>query len=282
MEEAKIKALIQLLDDNDTEIYESVYQELLKIGKKYYNFLQNQYNNSQNELLKVRLGLILQELQGDLVTEKLLNWRKEGGENLLEGWALVTQYFYPTANILDYKKKISSWVHQIWLKTQPGMKVDQKLKIVINFLKNQVGFSFQPSEDLYLNPEFLFLNSVIDKKKGNTFSLCLLLNIIFHQLEVYTHIVSFKDYYAIRYLDHQQHYYIDVFNTSEIFTENDVKLFLIKLNLDVNLLHYKPISNIYLILNLLNLAKALYNQNQNHEQYKKTEELLQYIDIRFT
>ncbi len=282
MEENKIKALIQLLDDSDPEIYESVYQEILKIGKNYYQFLQNQYKVCENELLKVRLGLILQELQGELITDKLLNWRKEGGESLLEGWALVTQYFYPSINILDYKKKISSWVHQIWLKTQPGMKVEQKLKIVIQFLKNQVGFSFQPSEDLYLNPEFLFLNAVIDQKKGNTFSLCLLLNIIFHQLEVYTHIVSFKDYYAIRYLDHQQHYYIDVFNSNEIFSENDVKLFLIKLNLDVNLFHYKPISNIYLMLHLLNYAKALYNQNQNHEQYQKTEELLQHIDIKFT
>lgn len=280
MEESKIQALIQLLDDEDPEIYHSVYQELLKIGKKYYYFLLNQYQKNTNEILKVRLGLILQELQGDIITEKILNWRKEGGDNLLEGWALVSQYFYPSINILEYKKKISSWVHQIWLKTQPGMKILEKLKIVLNFLKN-IGFTFSPSEDLYLNPEFLFLHTVIDQKKGNTFSLCLLLNIIYHQLEVYTHIVSFKDYYAIRYLDHHQHYYIDVFNTNEIFTENDVKLFLIKLNLDVNLLHYKPISNIYLILILLNFAKSLYDKNQNHEQFQRTENLLKYIDIKF-
>lgn len=281
MEDSKIQALIQLLDDSDPEIYHSVYQELLKIGKNYYYFLLNQYQNNTNEILKVRLGLILQELQGDIVTDKILNWRKEGGDNLLEGWALVSLYFYPSINILEYKKKISSWVHQIWLKTQPGMKILEKLKIVLNFLKN-IGFTFSPSEDLYLNPEFLFLHTVIDHKKGNTFSLCLLLNIIYHQLEVYTHIVSFKDYYAIRYLDHQQHYYIDVFNTNEIFTENDVKLFLIKLNLDVNLLHYKPISNIYLILILLNLAKSLYDKNKNHEQFQRTENLLKYIDIKFS
>ncbi len=281
MEENKIKALIQLLDDEDQEIYQSVYNELLKLGNNHYIFIQNQYKTVKNELTKFRLGLILQELNGLVATDKLLQWRKEGGENLLDGWALVTQYYYPMIDMLDYKKKISNWVHQIWLKTQPGMKIEQKLKIVLNFLKNNIGFNFSTSDDINLNPEYLFLNHVIDRKKGNNLSLCLLLNIIFHQLEVYTHVVSFKNYHAIRYLDHHQHLYIDVFNTDEIFKDNEVKLFLLKLNLNTNLLHYKPLSNIYLILTVLNQAKYLFEQNQNPELYQKTQELLKNIEIKF-
>jgi len=281
MDENKIKALIQLLDDEDKEVYQQVHKELLKLGKSYFDFLRNQYFQQENELLKLRIGYILQELQGEVVIDKLLNWRKNGGESLLEGWILVSQYFFPTLNVLEYKKKINTWVHQIWLKTQPGMKILQKLKVVLQFLKNNLGFSFMPSEDLYLNADFLFIHHVIDQKKGNTLSLSILLNIIFNQLEVYTHIISLREYYAIRYLDHQHHYYIDVFNVDEIFTENDVKLFLIKLNLDINLLHYKPISNIYLILFLLNYAKEMFTQSQNLEQLYKTEELLNQIDIKF-
>jgi len=279
MEESKLKALVNLLDDNDPEVYEQVHNELLKFGKNHYDSLKNFYLKNDNEVTKLRLRIILQELQSEFLKENLLKWRKSGGENLLDGWLMVSQFFHPTLNTIDYKKKISSWVHQIWLKTQPSMKIPQKLKTVLNFLKS-IGFIFSPSEDSYQNPDFMYIHQVIDNKNGNTLSLSMLLNIIFHQLEIFTHVVSFKEYYAVRYLDHYHHYYIDVFNTDEIFHENDVKLFLLKLNLDSNLLHYKPISNIYLILFLLNYAKDLYKLNENNELYTKTQELLDYIDIR--
>ncbi|GIV43242.1 MAG: hypothetical protein KatS3mg035_0365 [Bacteroidia bacterium] len=281
MEENKIKILIQLLEDPDTEVYEAVYQEILKLGKNYYPLLESEFKSSQNELVKTRLMLILQQFQGELVTDKLLNWRKGGGESLLEGWSLVTQYFYPTFNFLDYKKKISNWVHKIWLKTRPNMKIEQKIRTVISFLEKQ-DFYFKRTDDLYTNPELMFLNTVVDQKKGNYLSICLLLNIIFHQLEIYTHVVSVEGRFFVRYLDYKEHYYVNpIIYSKDIFYEEDLKVFLIMEKKELNLLHYKPISNIYLILHLLDLLKSLYKEHQNHEQYKKAQALLEYIDIKF-
>ena len=55
----KIKALIQLLDDPNNEVYDLVEKEILSGGSELIPYLQEGFDHSNNELQKTRLATLL-------------------------------------------------------------------------------------------------------------------------------------------------------------------------------------------------------------------------------
>lgn len=57
----KIKALIQLLDDPNNEVYDLVEKEILSGGSELIPYLQEGFDHSNNELQKTRLATLLEK-----------------------------------------------------------------------------------------------------------------------------------------------------------------------------------------------------------------------------
>ena len=100
MDERELGALVSLLEDEDKEILNHVEDKLLSMGTQVIPFLEKEWmKNSLNPDVRNKIEDIIHVLQYDLLKDKLLNWKAEGAEDLLEGMMLISNYQYPDLNI---------------------------------------------------------------------------------------------------------------------------------------------------------------------------------------
>jgi regulator of sirC expression with transglutaminase-like and TPR domain len=280
MNENKFNALIRLLDDNDPHVSEQVESELFQLGSSGIPRLEKAWESVEDLLIQSRLEELIYKIQVGQYSQELYDWRVDGGRDLLEGWLPLTQIQYPTLNVQKYRNEINRLVSRIWLQTNGGMNDLEKLCAVNKLLYNLEKYSGNYKEpDRADNNQ---LSVVLDAKKGNSLSLSALYYLICHQLEIPLQVVNFMGYYALRYYHHNSHFYIDAYNKGMFFTPQQVQQFLKKLKVEQNVYHYKPLSNIYVVLKLIQQLVSSYRQSGLEEKAQVYEQLARDIDIRFT
>src|ERR1051326_7042063 len=98
MKEQEIKALIRLLDDNDTEVFEHIESKLVTLGKSVIPILEREWSSSLDALLQQRIENIIHRIQLDSLHDELREWTRNGGVDLLKGALLVARYQYADLN----------------------------------------------------------------------------------------------------------------------------------------------------------------------------------------
>ena len=88
MNDNEIKALISLLDDDDTEVATHVEGRIREMGNTIIPFLETEWEGSFDPFLQKRLEELIHDLQYTAVLERLATW-KEGGAMVFGLWRLT-------------------------------------------------------------------------------------------------------------------------------------------------------------------------------------------------
>jgi len=279
MKKSAFNALIRLLEDKDPVVAEHVEAELRSLGMEGIATLEKAWEKTKDSVIQARLEQLIYEIQVSHFTEELYTWRKNGGKDLLEGWALLTDIQFPTLNIEKYKNEVNRLVNRTWLQAREQETDLEKLHALNKLLYNSEGYT--GSYDQPSKPEKNYLGFLIDTKDGNSLSLSTLYAIIAEQLGISLQIVNFMGYYALRYYRQDAHFYIDAYNKGIFFTPQQVQEFLKKMKVEDKLYHYNPLSNIYVILNFIQLLITSYTQTGQMDKVELFKQLARDIDIRF-
>jgi len=279
MTDSKFNALIKLLDDNDQEVANQVEGELFNLGTQGIGRLEQVWEKCEDVGLQDRLEDLIGRIQTVHFTDELLDWRRQGGEDLIAGWLIVNQFQYPTLNVQKYRNEISKLVNRIWLQMNGRMKDIERLCLINKFIYGTENFTgnYKNNERADNN----YLSVLIDKKMGNSLSMSTFYSIICHQLELPVQVINFAGYYSLRYIQQDAHCYIDAYNKGMFFTLQQVQQFLKKLKVDENVYHYKPLSNIYIVLDLIQALAHSYKHQREERRAARFMKLLQDIEIKF-
>src|ERR1051325_9902820 len=98
MKKTEIDALIQLLDDSDTEIYGHIESRLIDLGKEVIPMLENAWSKSLDALLQQRIENIIHKIQLTSLKNELKLWIENGSVDLIKGAMIVARYQYPDLN----------------------------------------------------------------------------------------------------------------------------------------------------------------------------------------
>lgn len=278
MNEDKFNALIRLLDDPDPVVTQHVEEELFGLGPKGIEKLEAAWESVGDAIVQARIEELISRIQITHFSGQLLQWRLAGGESLLEGWLLLTQLQYPMLNVQKYRNEIQRLVSKIWLQLDSRMNELERLITI-----NKQLYSVEKYAGNYAapeRPENNYLSFLIDTKQGNSLSLSALYLIVCEQLEIPLQIVNFVGYYAIRCYRRTSHFYIDAYNQGMFFTPQQVQDFLKKLDVEQNVNHYKPLSNIYVILDMIQALITAYGNDNQPEKAALYERLLREIEIK--
>jgi regulator of sirC expression with transglutaminase-like and TPR domain len=278
IEESTFRALVSLLDDPDPFVTSEVEKQLFGLGLNGIERLEQIWEQTDSAIIQHRIEELIGRIQLTSLTEQLLNWRKGGGEDLLEGWLILTQIQYPTLNLQKYRNAVSSLVSRIWIHLDERMNEIEKLCVVNKYFYQIESYSgnYQEPE----KPDNNYLSVLIDSKKGNSLSLSALYLTICNQLNIPLQVVNFVGYYAIRCYRRTSHFYIDAYNQGMFFTPQQVQEFLEKMNVEDKVNHYKPLSNIYIILSIIQQLIQNYQQIESPKA-DIFEKLLKDIEITF-
>jgi regulator of sirC expression with transglutaminase-like and TPR domain len=189
MKKRRLSALIDLLDDPDEMVYQTVEKELLKENHLIIPDLEEKWETSFDEIYQERIENLIQDLHFKQTKKQLNLWIKSTDNDLLEGFLVIDGFQYPDVNLLGIHQKIETIKNEIWLEFNNSLTLLEKTTILNHFLFNIQGFSINHNN---LNsPQNCFINQLLDTKTGNPVSIGILYTIIARQLGISA---QFSDY----------------------------------------------------------------------------------------
>lgn len=289
MKELKeIQALIQLIDDPDDNVFEHVRDRLRTYGSEAIPFLESSWEQeSMGLLFQSRIENLIHEIQFEEIKSDLSQWAESEDKDLLRGAVIVSRYQYPGLDEQLIIDTIQQLRRDVWLELNDNMTAFEKVNIM-----NRIYFGlykFHGDTKNFHSPMNSFLNTVIESRKGNPLSLCLIYSIVAQSLDLPIFgvnlpnhfILAFMDEYGSgQYLKEKNDYgilfYINPFSKGTFFGMKDIKEFLDGLNLPHERSYFEPCSHSDIIRRMITNLISSFQQVGNA---KKVDELTQLRDI---
>jgi regulator of sirC expression with transglutaminase-like and TPR domain len=189
MNKSRLKALIDLLDDPDNLVFETVEQELLKEDDAIIPVLEEKWEASFDETSQERIENLIQDLQFKKTRNMLSNWLTSNEADLLEGFLIIDRFQYPDVNNQGVIQKTERIKNTVWLELNDSLTLLEKTTILNHFFFNIHGFSINHNN--LKSPQNCYINQLLDTKKGNPFSLSLLYTVLARQLGLPVFFIDF-------------------------------------------------------------------------------------------
>jgi regulator of sirC expression with transglutaminase-like and TPR domain len=283
-----IQALVKLIDDPDENVFGHVKDQLLKCGLEAIPYLEHSWETDYYGLIfQTRVEQIIHEIQFEETKNELVAWSKSNDKDLLEGAIVIAKYQYPHLDEQLIRETIQAIRRDIWLEINDNQTAFEQIKIF-----NRVFFShykFQGDAKNFHSPVNSYINTVIESKKGNPLSLCLIYSIVAQSLDLPVYGVNLPNHFVLAYMDskhtnymiNQQNefgvlFYINAFSRGSIFDVNEIKDFLNKYKIEHHREYFEPCSNSAIIKRMLTNLISSFQQIGNSE---KVEELSQLRDL---
>ena len=287
--QSSIQALVQLIDDPDESVFEHVRDQLLKIGSEAIPYLENSWETDYYGLLfQNRIEKIIHDIQFDEVKAKLISWTQSADKDLLKGAIIVAKYQFPGLDENKIHETIQMIRKDIWLELNDHQTAFEQVKIF-----NRIFFGihhFHGDNKNFHSPVNSYIHSVLESKKGNPLSLCLIYSIIAQSLDLPIYGVNLPNHFVLAYMDskhssfaiNQQNefgvlFYINAFSKGSIFDTNEIKDFLNGLNLHHQRDYFEPCSNTAVIKRMLTNLIASFQQVGNAEKVEELKTLRELV-----
>src|SRR5205085_4802511 len=163
-ENKEISALFHLIDDPDEEVFDTVSEKIVSLGRAIIPNLENLWENTPNEEVQERIESLIHKLHFRDLTAEFMSW-KDGSGDLLQGALLVSRYQYPEMTSTSALQEIEKIRRNIWLELNSYLTPLEQVNVVTGILYNYS--KLKGGEVSYDIPEDFFINKVLECKKGN-------------------------------------------------------------------------------------------------------------------
>jgi regulator of sirC expression with transglutaminase-like and TPR domain len=268
MTENEIKALISLLDDEDKQITTHVEQKILSLGKKAIPFLEKEWESNINPTVQNRIEELIHTLQYDLLKERLIEWYNSDEQDLLTGMWILATYQYPDIELEKLKQDLEQIYYEAWLEFRPDLYPTDQIKVINSVFFNKLKFGANTKN--FHSPGNSMINIVLESRKGNPITLCVIYMMIAQKLKLPVYGVNLPNLFILTYKDSNNQFYINAFNKGLIFSKQDIENYINELHLVPQNSFYEPCSNIDII------RRALRNLTMSFEklgEHAKSEEV---------
>jgi regulator of sirC expression with transglutaminase-like and TPR domain len=283
MERSRIDALIALLDDTDTEVVNSVTDNLLKQGISIVPQLEKAWETAPDEKIQERLELVIQNIQFQTAKENLKTWCKGDALNLLEGVFYLAQFQFPEISFEKIDQEIEQIKSNIWIEMSTNLTALERVKI-INHVIFEIHKFLRNSNNFY-SPQNSFINQVLETKKGNPISLAIIYLAVTHKLNLPIYGVNLPKNFILAYKDEYRHYdaedeledilfYINPYNKGAILGKKEIDYFIKQQQLKPDKSYYLPCTNQEIVIRLINNLILSYEKLGFNDKIERLKELL--------
>ncbi len=257
-DDKEIKALLQLLDDPNDEIFQHVSENILKQGENIIPELEKVWEKSLNAILQERIENLIQEIQFSSTQKQLKEWKESGAVDLLKAAYLIAKYQYPDLKYNDIIEAFNKIKQDAWLEINNNLTALEKTRILNHILFQVHEFSGNSSN--FFAPQNSYINHVFDTKKGNPLTLGIIYISLAQELNIPIYGVSMPRNFILAYIDeyniHDPYkddvlFYINPYNNGKVLGEREIDYFLKQQKIEPKKSYYSPCSNIEIIKKLI-------------------------------
>ena len=274
MKQSEIKALISLLDDDDYEVLNHVESKIRSMGDTVIPYLEDHWAESSfSPLMQKKLEDLIHDLQYTAFFDRLINWKKNGSEDLLEGiWAIAT-YQYPELSLKKLRQDVEQIYYEVWLEIRDGMHPMDQIKTLNSVIFGKLKFGANTKH--FHSASNSMLNVVIESKKGNPISLCVIYLLVAQKLNLPIWGVNLPNLFILTYKSGNMQFYINVFNRGLVFNRVDIDSYIAQLNLTQNEIFYQPCNNLDIIKRVLRNLTLAFEKVGDDDKVKEINSALQ-------
>jgi regulator of sirC expression with transglutaminase-like and TPR domain len=282
MQESKeISALFHLLDDPDEEVFDSVSERIVSLGRSIIPNLENLWESTPDENVQERIEMLIHKLHLRDLIEDFNAW-KNGPCELLQGALLAAKYTYPEMNDVSTLQEIEKIRRNIWLELNSYLTPLEQVNVTTGILYSY--YKLKGNEVAYDCREDFQINKVIEQKKGNSITNGILYLIICELLDVPVKAINIPRQFILGYFDSNYNFpnperqksekinfYIDPIN-GQIYSHKDVENYFKRISVPPTASYFRQLGNKRIVQHLLEEYSKCFTDDAN--RYKKNDLIL--------
>ncbi len=199
MTREEIQALIQLLDDPNLEVNQTVTNRILEQGPTILPDLEAAWEGSMDPMHQDRIINLIQEIQTQYNHIQLQKWVRTEQYDLMKGVFLISRYQFPDLEIKELEIGFDRVIKDVWLELNNNLTALEKVRILNHIIFDVHGFT-KNTKNFY-SPQNSYINHVLETGKGNPISLAVVYSIIAQRLGLPIFGVNLPKNFILAYKD---------------------------------------------------------------------------------
>jgi regulator of sirC expression with transglutaminase-like and TPR domain len=280
-ENKELNALVNLLDEPDEKVFDSIREKIHSYGKEAIPYLEKALEINFDNFTQERAGAIIRNIQQAELSVEFTNWMNTSSSDLLKGYLLVTKSQYPELNEETMTIRIEQMKMDAWLELNDNLTALENIK-VLNHIIYHIH-NFDGNKVNLFAPQNFYLNTFLETRKGSALSLGMLYIIIAQKLNIPVFGVNLPQHFILAYVSDLMPevpsmedvlFYINPFNKGAVFTKKEIELFIQQLKINPDRTYFAPCSNIDIIKRLIGNLIYSYTQLGYPDKIEDLEMLL--------
>jgi regulator of sirC expression with transglutaminase-like and TPR domain len=272
MTDNELKALVSLLDDEDDQIVSEIEGKIRTLGKDVIPYLEREWESTFNPTLQRRIEDLIHVLQFQVLKERLQQWYTSDDQDLLTGLWLVSTYQYPDLELTKLRQDLEQIYYEAWLEFRPDLFPFDQVKLINSVFFNKLKFGANTKN--FHSPGNSLINIVLETRKGNPISLCVIYMMVAQKLKLPVFGVNLPNLFILTYKDEKVQFYINAFNRGLIFSRQDIENYINELRLTPQDSFFEPCSNLEIIRRTLRNLVMSFDKMGEHAKAEEAKELL--------
>ena len=286
----EISALLQLIDDPDNEVFDTVADKLLHYGREIIPTLEQLWEVTADEGVQERIELLIHRVHFNDLQNELMEWSNAKHPELLRGAILVAKYQFPELNVPAILTQFDQMRRNIWLELNNYLTPLEQINVFNSILYNY--YKLQGHELTDREPKLFFINQVLDSKQGNAYTIGVLFLALSEMLDIPVFAVDVPRQFIFAYIDtlhnffspdsegvQQIQFYIDPIS-GMVYTQKDVDTYLHKINAEDKDSYLNPLTNKRIIWKMMEELSLCYRYKREEDKADEIQLLMQLLDER--
>lgn len=284
----EIKALFNLIDDPDEEVFSTIADRLLDYGTPIIPDLEHLWENTLEEGTLERIEQMIYKLRLKDIQQQFITWSELPKPSLFEGALLLVKYQFPELALDNLRHQLEKIRRNIWLELNNYLTPLEQANVIRNILFSY--YQIKGVEVNYEKPEDFLVSSPLQSKPGNAFANAIIYAELCQQLEVHAEWINIPKQCILAYFsadwepdevvqNPQEFIQFYVEGTSgHPFSQKDMDQYFLRHNIEPKTVYYKRLSNVRVIKKMiLEFSKCF---NSPTLQFKRDDlvELARLID----
>ena len=279
MNREEIQALLQLLDDPNVEVNQTVSTRILEQGPIILPDLEAAWEGSMDPMHQDRIINLIQEIQTQHNHNQLQKWVRTEQNDLMKGVFLISRYQYPDLEMKELEISLDRIKKDVWLELNNNLTALEKVRILNHIIYDVHGFT-RNTKNFY-SPQNSFINQVLETGKGNPISLAVVYSIIAQQLNLPIFGVNLPKNFILAYKDvlveEDILFYINPYNRGAVLGRREIEYFLKQQKIEPQESHFRPCSNLEILVRVLHNLINAYHKSGYREKADLFEGVLKMI-----
>ena len=281
-EKREINALLHLIDDPDEDVFLTVSNRFLRIGKEAIPELEHFWENASDPFVQDRIETLIHRLHLEDLQQELRNWKLQGCTDLLDGLLLVARYRYPDLNAGPAGRELEKMKRGIWLELNGHLTALEKINVLTHILFQHIHL--KGSEVNYARPDEFLIHKVLESKKGNAISNGLILLLLSRLLDLNLEALAIPRQFILACFDPETDntnknnilFFLDG-ATGQIYSHRDVEAYFKRIQLPASPRFFRSLSNRELVAGLLKEYSKCYYRAEDTDRKEELEALADFL-----